>query len=229
VSQLSARVEKVRRVIMSMTEGKGDWAPWARSKAKGDVKGDGGWVPERPVAVAFQHLSWMQPEFAAEFKAEAMVCESQAEFEAEATEADTQAEFEAEDTFADQQVKSEAWDIVAEAEAEAEAMSKPEEFLLLRKHCVIIASDQIPVWVKLTTKSEIYTESDYKPKSIGQVRKAIKDSEQEQGPHSTQIVVSRPTEIQKSSSGQKQLRTNKESRDDKLRWTYEARQEVHGD
>jgi hypothetical protein len=44
----------------------------------------------------------------------------------------------------------------------------------------------------------------------------------------TAIVVGRPKADEHPQMGQKQLRTQKKSTDEKARWTYEARQEIHG-
>jgi hypothetical protein len=106
-------------------------------------------------------------------------------------------------------------------------VSLPKEVASLRKKAVIICSDQVPVWVKVQTKKELFLNSEYKSKEIETVRKNIQKSILSNNENDTAIVVSKPGVGEKVVSGQRQLRTNRNSQDDKVRWTYEARQEVH--
>ena len=91
---------------------------------------------------------------------------------------------------------------------------------------MILCSDQIPVWVKLSSDKQIYLQREYNPAPIEDIRKSIQNcTHSNEG--SDAIVVSRPLAEELSSSGQRQLRSKKQSGDEKVRWTYEARQEVH--
>ena len=106
-------------------------------------------------------------------------------------------------------------------------MALTKEAVELKKKTIIVASDQVPVWVKVQTKKELFVEPEYKPKKIEEVRAAIKDKALDTSAAESGILVSRPAIGEMVNSGQKQLRANRNSQDDKIRWTYEARQEVH--
>ena len=77
---------------------------------------------------------------------------------------------------------------------------------------MIIAADQVPIWVKSTTEKELFLKCEYSPKAISEVRAAIEmatgSAEQKQ---SAVVMVSRPSVDAVMGSGQKQLRVNKRS------------------
>ena len=93
-----------------------------------------------------------------------------------------------------------------------EHVVRPADVLKSRRQTVIIAADQVPIWVKSTTEKELFLKSEYSPKAIKEVRAAIEmataSAEQKQ---SAVVIVSRPSVDAAMDSGQRQLRVNKRS------------------
>ena len=118
-------------------------------------------------------------------------------------------------------------------EALAKFIALPKVFRKALKKTWLGFSDQVPFWVKTTSDKNLFAahETDVVHQSV--LREAAKvgaglaskSTELVQKTAETQIVVAKPIADQ---GGQRQLRKQAESQDDKYRVTYEARQVISG-
>jgi hypothetical protein len=101
----------------------------------------------------------------------------------------------------------------------AKYVASPLEFIANRRHCSFGYSDQVPVWVKVGSKKQVFAGAE-----VGSSMRKAKDSEGRSlgFPESstTDLVQLKP----KGPLGQRQLRSNGCSQDGQFRITYEASQ-----
>ena len=121
-------------------------------------------------------------------------------------------------------------------EALAKFIAQPAVFRRALKKTWLGFSDQVPFWVKTTSDKNLFAEHETEVvhqnvrrekarEAAGLAKKSTESTEIVPITQQTQIVVSKPVGDQ---GGQRQLRKQAESQDDKYRITYEARQAISG-